>query len=219
MASLIQQTLEGILRDGARSAKFWVEITVPEKSIGLPEQKNMSFICKGTSFPGKTLDTIPFVYKGRTIPLPGQHKYQQTWDLTFYLEEQHHSRVVFMDWMQAMNQAHEAYYDTSHGSAYSTSSLTKKIREDSRHGIASSFKVYQLDFDLKKKTAEYTLYNCFPISIGEVTLGSDQVGAVGEYTVTFAYSDFIVKNKLSDSKFDLFSRQEEKNFNVNQGNR
>lgn len=201
MASNIQNALRGILGDGGRAAKFWVELFIPSKNT--ETAKSAGIICKGSSFPGKSMDTIPLVYKGRTIPLPGQHKYTQTWELTFYLEENHATRLYFMDWMQAMNKNHEAYYISD------TSGMTKSIRNE--QFAARDFNVYQLNFDMTKKVAVYHLKNCYPINISDITLGSAEVGSIGEFNVTFAYSHFTIQNDaaVANPDYTIISKKEE----------
>jgi len=206
MSSVIQTKLKSILNDAARTSKFFIELVVPAKSVSNDAQRNLGIICKGTSFPGKTLDTIPFNYKGRTIPLPGQHKYAQTWDLTFYLDESHNSRLIFMDWVQGMNKGFESYYDKSQGNL-STSSLTDQIRADSRKGL-TTLNVKQINFDGDKSVAVYTLFNCFPISVSDVTLGSDQVGSIGEFTVSFSFSHFTVQSKTENFAVPITKEKE-----------
>jgi len=195
MASKIQKLIQQTLGDGARSAKFVVYINLPEASKGTPpmDSKKLKILCKASSFPGKTIDTINIPYKGRSIPIPGQVKYSQTWELTFYLEESHASRLYFLDWMQALNGKNESYY------LGSTSGETHTLRSAEVKGNkTANFKtliVKQLNFDMDKSVADYTLYNCYPTAVGDVSVASDSVGTILEYSVTFSYSHFIVQSK------------------------
>jgi hypothetical protein len=194
MSSKIQNLLQSALGDGARTAKFSIILPPPSSSSGTPPVKmdEMNVICKAASFPGKSLETIPFLYKGRTIPLPGQHKYSQTWELSFYLEEDHKTRLYFMDWMQAMNDINESHYIGL------TSGQTAEMRKTPLRGRMTTLKVNQLDFDMRNTKATYTLYNCFPTNISDITVDSSQVGSVAEYTVTFSFSHFIIQGGLKE---------------------
>lgn len=195
MATKIQTLMEKVLHDGARAAKFTVMINLPEVP-GNPPVTNrwLELVCKGTSFPGKTIEPKQFMYKGRTIPIPGQEKYTQTWDLTFYLEEDHRSRLYFMDWMQALNTPNESYYVSS-SSGQTTQSRALGTNKGDFSKLVKTMEVSQLDFDMKNTTAKYTLSNCYPISVGDVQVSSDSVGQVLEYTVTFSFSHFIVQSE------------------------
>jgi len=201
MSSKIISLVKDVLKDGARAAKFAVLLALPEASKGTPaiSEKMTSVLCKATSFPGKNIDPVNFQYKGRTIPLPGQVKYTQTWELTFYLEENHASRLYFLDWMQALNNENESYYSPNTGSSNShPSGQTGAIRSEVTGAnnfinVIKDFKVYQLDFDMKKKTAVYNLFNCYPVSVSDVQVSSESVGQMLEYTVTFSYSHFTIQ--------------------------
>lgn len=202
MSTKIQALLERVLGDGGRAAKYVVKLPLPAKdATNKFSSSDLNIICKGASFPGKTLDTIPFTYRGRTIPLPGQHKYSQSWDLSFYLDESHVSRLYFMDWMQAMNTPNESYYKSDNNkNDGQTSILTEAIRKLPRQSKTTTIVVQQLNFDMNTTVADYTLYNCYPISVSDVTLGSDQVGAIGEYTVSFSFSHFMIQSKTAPFK-------------------
>jgi hypothetical protein len=206
MAKHFQTLLATVLGDGARPAKFMVNICNIPGEIQKNTQENISVLCKGAIFPGKSLTTIPFEYKGRTIQVPSHVKYEQTFELSFYLEETHKLRILFMDWIQGFDKSYESYYTGSGTSSKTTgndinigSKLTESIRDfKTEKEKMTSIKVSQLDFDLKLKTAEYIFHNCYPTQVSSVTVDSSQVGAILEYSVTFAYSHLLVYNAEND---------------------
>jgi hypothetical protein len=200
MSSKLQNLIQKTLGDGARAAKFAIHLNIPSSSKGTPaiSENILNILCKSSSYPGKTIEPINITYKGRSIPIPGQVKYSQTWELTFYLEENHSSRLYFLDWMQALNNANESYY------VGATSGQTATMRKGNNNNKSQNIKdlsVKQLNFDMDKSTAEYTLYNCYPSAVGDVTISSDTVGQVLEYTVTFSFSHFIIQSK--SESFDI----------------
>jgi len=206
MAKHFQTLLATILGDGARPAKFMVDIcNIPGKTEN-NIQKNISVLCKGAIFPGKSLTTIPFEFKGRTIQVPSHVKYEQTFELSFYLEETHKLRILFMDWIQSFNESYESYYTGSGTSSKTTSNgvnvgseFTTSLRKlETQKDKMASITVSQLDFDLKLKTAEYIFHNCYPTQVSSITVDSSQVGAILEYSVTFTYSHLLVYNKKDD---------------------
>jgi hypothetical protein len=209
MAKHFQTILASILGDGARAAKYMLNIAMIPGTPKIPTG-NISVLCKGATFPGKTLTTIPFEYKGRTIQVPSHVKYGQTFELTFYLEENHDLRILFMDWIQGFDESYESYYpgagqsstnksnDINVGSVF-TESL-RKLGSDLKK--MTTVKVSQLDFDLQNKTAEYIYHNCYPTGVSDITVDSSQVGALLEYTVTFTYSHLIVKQTKGE-KYDF----------------
>lgn len=210
MAKKLQTLIQNIVGDGARAAKFFMEIgSIP----GLESSTNqnarvLAVMCKAASFPGKTLTTIPFDYKGRAILIPSHVKYEQTFELTFYLDEDHSARIIFSDWMQGFDMSYESYYEGTHSSNSNTSGinngsiLTESIRNkygNNDFGKMTTVKVSQLDFDNETKTAEYIFHNCYPSQLSPVTVDASQTGAILEYTVTFTYSHMLVYNPKDNS--------------------
>jgi hypothetical protein len=187
MAKKLQDLLESVLNDGARPAKYFLKIALPIQDNDV--EHSIPVLAKTATLPGKTLDTIGFQYKGRNIPLPGQVKYAQTWEMTLLAEEDHSTRIYFMDWIQGMDNANSSYY-ISQGSE-----LTGEIR--GKRGATEQRKVditiSQLNFDLSQVEVDYVLYNCFPISVGDISVGHELVGAIEEYSVTFSFSHCIIK--------------------------
>ena len=193
MARKLQDILESVLQDGARAAKYFLRVALPvqikDVEVAIP------ILAKTTTFPGKTLDTIGFQYKGRNIPLPGQVKYAQTWEITFLAEENHATRIYFMDWIQGMDNANSSYY-VSEGSALTNDIRAKRDKTEQRK---VDITISQLNFDLSEVVVDYVLFNCFPISVGDINVGYDQTGAIEDYTVTFSFSHCIIKEATDTS--------------------
>lgn len=181
MSSYIQNILERSLGDGARATHFDVEIHFTDPLA--PTARELSTVCKTTQFPSKSHEKIDFMYKGRSIPIKGQTKYSQTWTATFYLSEDHKLRHAFEDWIEAIDQKHN--YDDGVGFGVSR---TQAVHASS--GYTKTVKLYQTSFEDDQNTAVYTLYNVFPTEISELEYSADNVAAVQEFTVTFAYSHY-----------------------------
>ena len=140
MSKKLQTLIQNTIGDGARAAKYMMTIDrLPGNSSTWPVQsKSLSIMCKGAIFPGKNLTTITYLYKGRNIVIPSHVKYNQTFELTFYLNESHNARIAFSDWMQGFDQSYESYYTgTNVGAANSASkdiinsgsSFTENVRD------------------------------------------------------------------------------------------
>jgi hypothetical protein len=180
MANQIQNIINNVLGDGARSAKFRCFISLPNKNGDANTE--LDVLCRASSFPGKVTETMEYKHKGKTINIPGQEKYSQTWTLTFYLEENHKNRKFFDEWMSGM------HYDT-----YSDKNNTyiNNIRKNGRENqIIGNMGVSQLNFEMDKEVCNYLLYNVYPIEISDVELGADNQGSMLEYTVTFNYTHY-----------------------------
>lgn len=197
MSNQLQNMINHVLGDGARSAKFRCFISAP---IGSSSEKNreLDTLCKAASFPGKVTETIEYKYKGKTILIPGQEKYNQTIELTFYLEENHTNRIYFDDWMSAF------HFDNYNGVSNSGSVNIKNTVIDTLAmsvGITAGSKpnkplgvigITQLNYDMDTELKQYFLYNAFPIEISSIPLSADGINNVLEYTVTFAYSHYSI---------------------------
>lgn len=186
MASVVQNMIDGVLKDGARSTKFECEINFAGANI-FGAEKDITVLAKTTQFPGKTHEIIPLVYKGRTIPIKGQTKYENTWSCTFYLSEDHGLKKAFEDWIEAIDQVHNI-----------KSIDDNKVKSAQSHFAASGYtttlNVAQMDFHGDKQTAVYELHNAFPISVSAVDADYSEVGTILEFTVEFSFAYFNSKN-------------------------
>lgn len=179
MADGIQNIINSTLGDGARSAKFRCFIDTPLNNGN--KAAELDVLCKASSFPGKTTETMDFKHKGKSILVPGQEKFSQTWELTFYLEESHNTRIMFDNWMSGMH--YDNYSDLSNQVIEST----KKT-----NGLVGTMAVSQLNFEMDSTVCNYVLHNVYPVEMSQVEVASDSVSTMLEYTVTFAYTHYDV---------------------------
>lgn len=198
MASQIQNTLNSVLGDGARSTKFSSAIIFSNTGL-FNDSSALNTLLKSTSFPGMTHEKIDFKYKGRSIPIKGQTKYTQQIECTFYNTEDHKLKWAFEIWMSALDQNHTYTEDVFSGIDI------RLITYQMTHGASSyatNMKLYQTDFEGNIKTAEYELFNVFPIEISNIQVSSEGPGNLEEFTVVFAYSHYILKtNKGAAGNF------------------
>lgn len=194
MAQVYQTKINRILGDGARATKFAITgITDP-----FDTKQDKYLIIKTAQFPGKFHDVIDFKYKGRNIPIKGQTRYDNTWTCSFYLEESHELRDMFMNWIEALDQQHNMSDNLSRDvivakNRFNFSSYTSTIT------------LVQVNFDDDAQhTASYQLYNAFPKSVSSVELDYSNTGTILEYTVEFSYShfNFIPYDQISGNIID-----------------
>ena len=185
MASVIQNMIHGVLNDGARKTKF--DCIINFNSLGLfSNSRDIATLIKTSNFPGRTNDTIDFKFKGQSIPLKGQNKFDNTWSCTFYLTQDHKLRQAFEKWMESLEQVHNKF------------KVTSDVRSAQGHNFANGYsttaQIIQLDFDGSQQTAVYELYNVFPKSIQMIDADYSAVGALQEFQVEFSYSYYISKS-------------------------
>jgi len=195
MSSAIQNLLENTLGDLARSAKYELVFSFTDTKVALTET-DIVVMGKTASFPGKSHRTIDFKYKGRIIPIKGQVKYQQTWDCTFHLTEDHMLKKLFEDWIEALDQKHN-YPDTG-----TAKGISKLQATHDKTGYTTTIHMYQKDFYDDLSRAKYAIFNAFPIAVSQVQTSYEATAQVQEFTVTFAYSHYLVENfKGKDGNF------------------
>lgn len=180
MSSAIQNMLENVIGDGARSTKF--DVLFEFTDVNTPSAQDVQAMVKTTSLPSKSHTTIDFKYKGRSIPLRGQTKYSQTWECTFYLTQDHSLKKAFENWIEALDEKHN----------YAGKEAGVSDLQDSHNlmGYTTTINIYQKDFDDKTETAKYELYNVFPTEVSAVQYDYSASGQIQEFTVIFAYSHF-----------------------------
>jgi hypothetical protein len=182
MSSIIQNKMEKLLGDGARATKFDVLFSFTDGS----NAAEVGTLAKATNFPGKKHDIIDLKFKGRSIPIKGQTKYDQTWECTFYLTQDHSLKQAFENWIEALDQKHNYLSDISG---------VKRLQALHNEAYTTTMKLVQKDFEGSTDTAVYTMLNVFPVGVGEISYSSESVGQIQEFTVTFAYSHFTLETK------------------------
>lgn len=188
MASVIQNLMENIIGEGARSTKFECAINFVSSDLFKRQQDIFAHV-KTSSFPGKSHEVIDFKFKGRSTPIKGQTKYENTWSCSFYLTEDHSLKKAFDDWIESLDQKHNIK---------DVNEEVKKAQKENYNRYYSVMTIAQLDFHGSHTSSIYTLYNVFPKSISAVEVDYSAVGTILEYTVEFAYSYYDIKNMSTD---------------------
>ena len=180
MADVIQDMLQEALGDVARSTKFEAYLNFNTPTLG-PSNTEVYMQVKTASFPGKSYEPYDLKFKGRSIPIRGQVKYENTWSCSFYLTEGHELKIAFEDWIESLDQTQNM-----------SSTLSSAVRSGQAQGLnfASEISVAQMDFSGEGQTAVYTLHNVFPKSVSSVPVDYSAVGTTLEFTVEFSYSHY-----------------------------
>ena len=85
MSSVIQDLLDGVIGDGARSAKFDCEINFGNTWLFHDNEQDIFAMVKTSQFPGKTHETIDLKFKGQ---------YMLTYKLTTDIKELNFLRIL-----------------------------------------------------------------------------------------------------------------------------
>lgn len=175
----VQNLIQDALEDGARSTKFLVELIFPCTIDGTDK---LSMQVKSSAFPARGHQRMDIKYMGRTIPLRGQVKYNNSWVCSFYLTPDHKLKKIFEDWINGLDPTTHFEKDVySEGAG-------KFIKAQQTTGYSVDMIVRQVDFSESKKTCAYKLHNVFPVEVAPVSISYEGPGRVLEYDVTFTYS-------------------------------
>ena len=190
MSSVIQNILDNVVGDGARSSKF--ECLINFQAPIFDAVQDIPFLVKTSQFPGKTQEVIDLKFKGRTIPVKGQVKYDNTWSCTFYLTQDHLLKTAFENWIEAIDQVHNM-----------NQALSEKVKTaqatHANSGYTIDMKIAQVDFHGDQSTVEYNLYNVFPKSVSGVDVDYSSTGQISEFTVEFSYTHYDVYSEKVDN--------------------
>lgn len=178
MSSVVQNILNNVIGDGARSTKFDCMINFNGTGLFAAENDIYAHV-KTSQFPGKTHDVIDLKFKGRTIPVKGQTKYDNTWSCTFYMTEDHALKVAFENWIESLDQVHNIKY---------VDGKVKGAQGVNNSGYAGTLHIAQMDFHGSEQCVVYTLNHCFPKSVTAVDVDYSDVGVITEFTVEFSYA-------------------------------
>jgi len=168
MANKIRQ-IENVLGTAGRQNKYRVIFSFPSGISPITGLEDIDILAKSTSAPQKEVGLIELWNQGRKLPIPGDTTFDNSWEVSFYLSEDHALRYDMLKWQDACDN----FYKNKHTGDPSE--------------IFADLHVEQLD-SAGKATAIYTLHSCFPSVVGEVTFDDSAENTPQEFSVTFTYS-------------------------------
>lgn len=122
-----------------------------------------------TSLPKTTLATTEFKVDGRKYVIPYHVGYDNTFEVTYYLDENFTVRSVMEEWMYMCDEYFRSGTTTSH------------------KGMYSEILVVQQSYSGQDLTG-YKFFDSYPIDVGQVDLGDDRKGSISTFNVVYAYS-------------------------------
>lgn len=165
--------LANVIGPAARASKYRVTFTFPSGVTGVTNLDEVDILAKTATAPGKEIGQIELWNQGRKLIIPGDTAFDGAWSVDFYLSENHSIRYDLLKWMDACD------------------SFQRNRHSGNPTSIFADLRLEQLD-SAGNVSAQYTLHNCFPGNVAEVTYGDDSADTVAEFNVTFTYSDWVV---------------------------
>lgn len=189
MASKIRE-IQQVLGATARSNKYRVAFAFPRGVSGVTNLQEVDVIAKSATAPQKEIGMIELWNQGRKLVIPGDTAFDNAWNVDFYLTEDHSIRIDLLKWQQACDNFHE------------------NIHAGQPDAIYADLRIEQLD-SAGNVSAQYTLHNCWPQVVGEITYGDDSSDTPAEFSVTFAYTDWVIGKGQKDECVPLNATKNE----------
>lgn len=161
---------------------------------------HITYSVKSLTLPTMMHTPIEFKHKGLTIPIRGVTKFSQSFEVTFYLVENHINKRFFEEWMAMIEQRHYYYNPRKQAVFQNNLAVTNNQQPESDlpnfmtwYNVTAYIEQYNFDGDLP--TASYEIFNVFPTNVTAPQYSYDSVGQIGEFTVTFACSHYKLHSK------------------------
>ena len=171
MASTIRE-LSAVIGAGARANKYRVTFAYPSGVTGVTNLDEVDVLAKTATAPGKEIGAIELYNQGRKLIIPGETTFDNAWAVDFYLTENHALRYDMLKWMEACD------------------SFQNNTHTGNPGAIFADLRLEQLD-SAGEVSATYTMHNCFPSNVGEISYADEGADAVSEFNCTFTYSDWV----------------------------
>ena len=176
--SSFQSTLTG---GGARPSLFSFEITGNPAGGTSGGLADLNMLCSVSALPGLSVTPIERHYYGRVTKIPGDMVFA---DLTTTIlnDEDFVARTQIEMWMASMNthEGNRRTFSAGMGKEGGTGTLMqygKTSEVDSSSGAVKK----------AGKLAQIVFTDCFPTTLGEITLSFDSVSEIEQFDVTWAY--------------------------------
>lgn len=200
---------------GLRKNKYLLEIPVPTVN-----GETINILCQSAGLPERNNTVTDIWHKGRRYTVRGETDFIGEYEISIVDDSDMRIRKVFDTWMKQIDNtrpdANSSILGDSYdkdvidalGSAVTTATQISEALQnqtrlldftigflDSNKGLSSAFyqtdiNIWQLD-NTGQKVYGYKLQNAFPKQIGIVTLDDGDENTLSEFSVNFAFSEFV----------------------------
>lgn len=178
MANKIRE-IGQVLNATARSNKYRLSFSWPTGVQGFTSLQDADIICKSATAPQREIGVIELWNQGRKLVIPGDTTFDNTWSVDFYAAENHQMRYDLVKWQAACDNFHKNQHSGQPSAIY------------------ADLRLEQLD-SAGNVSARYTLHNCFPTVVGEISYADDSENTPVEFNVTFSYTDWVLGSGEED---------------------
>jgi len=150
---------------GARSNLFKVTLNFPTYAGG--DVELTSFLCKSAQLPASSTGVMEIPFRGRVLKMAGDRTFEN-WTVTCLNDTGFVVRDAMERWVNGIN-AHSANTGLVNPTDYQTDLTVEQLDRNS---------------NILKR---YDFRGAFPVSVGSIELDYDQVTAIEQFSVEFAY--------------------------------
>ena len=200
---------------GLRKNKYLLEIPVP----GI-EGAKINVLCRSAGLPERSIKTAQMFHKGRVYNVRGETDYGNMYEVSMLDDSEMNIRKTIDKWMKKIDNSKNVGGLASYESGLSDilnvvksgiglANQINNIIENPKEMIGGFFlgavdpsqgsaqAKYQTDINVWQLTSGgqkvygYKLQNAFPQQLGVVTLDDGDENTLSEFSVTFAFSEFV----------------------------
>lgn len=212
---------------GLRKNRYSIEIPIP----GI-EGQTINILCRSAGLPERNINTTTVWHKGRQYNVRGETDYIGEYEISIVDDSDMQIRKIFDTWMTQVDNSKPANagilgasfeqavpgFLSELGAVVKTANQVKNIIKNPKiaaewfigalAGTNGEAPAYQVDINIwqlgnsDNKVYGYKLQNAFPKSIGIVTLDDGDENTLSEFSVVFAFSEFIPLTGLKQSATD-----------------
>lgn len=200
---------------GLRKNKYLIEIPVPTI-----EGRTLNILCRSAGLPERNINTHTIWHKGRQYNVRGETDYIGSYEISILDDSSMQIRKLFDTWLKQIDNSKPAnsgilgasFEEVVPGALSKLGELlgtTNQVKNaiqnptqllDFTIGVLAgdmSSASYQVDINIWQldnsgnKVYGYKMQNAFPKSVGIVTLDDGDENTLSEFSVNFAFSEFV----------------------------
>jgi hypothetical protein len=174
---------------GLRKNRYMLELPVP-----LINGSMMNVLCQSAGLPERNINVTEMWHKGRRYVVRGETDYISEYEISIVDDSKMEIRQMFDTWLALVDDSRP---NPMHPEGSYEIDISNRIQNFASKFPGDKSCRYQLDINIWQMDRKnnpvygYKLQNAFPKSVGIVTLEDGDENTLSEFSVTFAFSEFL----------------------------
>lgn len=152
----------------SRQYNYKLTLSFPDGVSTTDEAKEVSLMCVSTATPKATIGEIMLPWGGREHPLPGDRTFEPM-NLNILATEDMFGLILFQDWSAAFN------------------GMETNTPSGDYSDLVTDCTLEMLAADKTTVVKTWTLQDCWPQEVGEITLDTSTQNSFGQFPVILRY--------------------------------